>query len=131
VRKTFSTMRFLIADDSEFLRTRLVEFISQIEGTEIVGQAGSFEEVMEAVEDSNPDVVILDIRLPGKNGFLALERIKKRTNPPVVIMFTNYPYLQYRKRCMDLGADYFFYKAVEFDRLFNLIKDLKKAHDQT
>ena len=124
-------MRFVIVDDSEFLRARLVEFISDIEGTEIVGQAGSLEEVIEAIEDSNPDVVILDIRLRGKNGFLALESIKKRANPPVVIMFTNYPYLQYRKRCMDLGADYFFYKAVEFDRLFNLIKDLIKAQDQT
>ena len=124
-------MRFLIADDSDYLRARLVESISEIEGIDIIEQAGSFKEVMEAVENLKPDVVILDIRMPGKNGFLALESIKKRINPPIVIMFTNFPYLQYRKKSMDLGADYFFYKAVEFERLLDLIRDLAKAQDRT
>jgi len=120
-------MRFLIADDTDVLRARLVDIISEIKGTEIVGEARNLEEVMEAVEKLSPDVVILDIRMPGGNGFTALEQIKKRENPPIVIMFTNYPFLQYRKRSMVLGADYFFYKAIEFEKLVGLITDLIKA----
>jgi DNA-binding NarL/FixJ family response regulator len=123
-------MRFLLADDSDVLRARLVEIISEIEGIEIVGQVSDPDEAIKAVESLNPDVVILDIRMPVGNGFSALERIKQRTNPPIVIMFTNFPYLQYRKRSMDLDADYFFYKAIEFEKLINLIKDLVKTQDQ-
>ncbi len=119
-------MRLLIADDSDFLRSRLVETLSEIGGTEIVGQVGSCDEVLGAVEELNPDVVILDIRMPGDNGLSALETIKKRDKPPIVIMFTNFPHLQYRKRSLELGADYFFYKALEFEKLIGLIKDLMK-----
>lgn len=124
-------MRLLIADDSEVLRSRLIEVLSEIEGIEIVGQAKNVAEVIRAVEVLNPNVVILDIRMPGGNGFSALEAIKKRDDPPIIIMFTNYPYLQYRKRSIDLGADYFFYKAIETEKLLKLIKDLMHTENKT
>lgn len=122
-------MRLLIADDSDVLRARLIEMLSEIEGIEIVGEIEDPKEVIEAAKDLKPDVVILDIRLPGGNGMTALEAIKKREDAPIVIMFTNYPYLQYRKRSMNLGADYFFYKAIEFEKLIKLIKDLSQTEN--
>ena len=117
-------MRVLIADDAEILRTRLTETLSEIRSVEIVGYAESADEVLAAVESLCPDIVILDIRLPGGNGIYALERMKKREECSTVIMFTNFPYLQYRKRCVELGADYFFYKSNEFERLVELVKSL-------
>ena len=98
-------MRLFIADDSEILRERLVESISEIENVVIVGQEGDKIRAIEAVEKLRPDLVIMDIKMPGGNGITALETLKKKENPPIVIMFTNYPYLQYRKKCMDAGAD--------------------------
>lgn len=121
-------MRLFIADDSEILRERLVETLSEIEGVEIVGQEGNPVKVIEAVERFKPDLVILDIQMPGGNGILALEKIKKMEDPPIVIMFTNYPYLQYRKRCFDSGADYFFYKSTEFEKLIDVIRESTKAY---
>jgi len=120
-------MRLLIADDSDILRARMAEVFSEIRGIEIVGQIGSSQEVIDAVNNLKPDVIILDIRMPGGNGIAVLEAIKKRKNSSVVIMFTNFPYLQYRKKSMELGADYFFYKAIEFEKLIDLVKDLAKA----
>lgn len=120
-------MRLFIADDSEILRSRLCDLLAEIETLQIVGQAGSAEATISAVGDLKPDVVILDIRLPGNDGILALETIKKGKNPPKVIMFTNYPYLQYRKRCIDSGADFFFYKANEFEELLALLRNLARA----
>lgn len=120
-------MRILIADDSEILRIRLIDILSEIEGVEVVGQAETVDEVLKAVENLKPDVLILDIQMSDDNGITALEIIKKRENPPIVIMFTNYPYLQYRKKCLDLGADFFFYKAVEFSKLINLINKLVES----
>ena len=114
-------MRIFVADDSEVLRERLVEILSEIEGVEIVGKEGDVDKVVGAVERLNPDIVVLDIRMTGGNGIRVLETIKKMVLPPVVIMFTNFPYLQYRKKCIDAGADYFFYKSTEFEKLINVI----------
>lgn len=123
-------MRILIADDSDVLLARLVDILTEIEGVEVVGKAMNLADVISAVEDLEPEVVILDIRMPGGNGLSALEMIKKRENPPVVVIFTNYPFLQYRKRSMDLGADFFFYKAIEFEKLVTLIKGLIEKQEQ-
>ena len=123
-------MRLFIADDSEVLRERLVDILSEIEGVKIVGQEGDAIKVIAAIERLNPDLVILDIQMPGGNGISILETLKKMENPPKVIMFTNYPYLQYRRRCLKAGADFFFYKATEFEKLVDIIRKLAKTHRQ-
>lgn len=120
-------MRLFIADDSEVLRERLVEIISEIENVEVVGQEGNVMRVIEAVERLKPDLVIMDIKMPGGNGIQALEALKKKENPPIIIMFTNYPYLQYRKRCLDAGANFFFYKSTEFEKVIDVIKKTAQA----
>ena len=124
-------MRLLIVDDSDVLRGRLVDILSEIEGIEIVGEEKSSKNVVQAIKNLKPDVVILDILMPGENGMSALEAIKRGKESPIAIMFTNYPYLQYRKRSMDLGADYFFYKAIEFENLVKLIKGFAKTENLT
>jgi DNA-binding NarL/FixJ family response regulator len=123
-------MRLFIADDSELLRERLVDVLSEIEGVEIIGQGEDTIEVVKAVERLHPDLVILDIRMPGGNGILVLEILKKMENPPLVIMFTNYPNLQYRMRCLGAGADFFFYKATELEKLIDAVKRSEKAYRQ-
>ena len=117
-------MRLFIADDSEILRVRLIDMLSEIEGVEIVGQAQESLEAIESIQKLNPHVVILDIRMPQENGIKVLEAIKKDDQSPTVIIFTNYPYPQYRKRCMDLGADFFFDKSTEFEKLIDTVKYL-------
>lgn len=117
-------MRIFIADDSEILRVRLVDMLSEIEGIEIIGQAQDSLDAIESIEKLNPHVVILDIRMPQKNGIKVLEAIKKNNQPPKVIIFTNYPYPQYRKRYMDAGADFFFNKSTEFEKLIDTVKYL-------
>ena len=120
-------MKLFIADDSFVLRDRLSSMISEIEGIHIVGEAENSVAALEAIEKLRPDLVILDLRMPGGDGILALEALKKRKNSPKVIVFTNYPYFQYRKRCLDAGADFFFYKATEFEILIDLLRHLVKA----
>ncbi len=117
-------MRILIADDSELLRVRLVDMLSEIEGIEIIGQAQNSLDAIESIERLNPHVVILDARMPQGNGIKVLEEIKKNLQSPKVIIFSNYPYPQYRKRCMELGADFFFDKSTEFEKLVDTVKYL-------
>jgi DNA-binding NarL/FixJ family response regulator len=124
-------MRLFIADDSEILRLRLIDMLSEIEGIEIIGQAQNSLDAIESIEELNPHVVILDIRMPRINGIEVLEAIKKDDESPTVIIFTNYPYPQYRKRCMDLGADFFFDKSTEFEKLVDTVKYLNHNCSQT
>jgi len=124
-------MRVFIADDSEILRSRLIEMLSEFKEIDIVGQTGYAQEAIESIKELIPDVVILDIRLPDGNGINLLEMIKKDNISTKVIIFTNYPYFQYRKRCLDAGAEFFFYKAAEFEKLVETLKQLILCHKKT
>ncbi len=119
-------MRVFLVDDSTILRDRVCSLISDITpDIGIVGQANNPREVVESVQALRPDVVILDLRLPG-NGLDVLQDIKRNTPPPVVIIFTNYPFPQYRQRCLEAGAEFFFDKSTEFDKLKETLEHLKR-----
>lgn len=114
----------LIADDSKVLRTRLVEMLSEIQGLTVVGQAEEAVGAVKAIEKLHPDVVIMDIRMPGGGGIKALEAIKQNKLKPLVIILTNYPFSQYRKKCMEKGADYFFSKSTEMEYLMDTLQKM-------
>jgi YesN/AraC family two-component response regulator len=120
-------LKVFIADDSTLVRERLATLISEIEGVELVGQAGDAREALEAIQHLRPDVVILDIRMPGNNGIQVLEAIKKSAAAPVVIMLTAFPYPQYRKKCLEAGAEYFFDKAAEFEQVTEVLKKMQSS----
>src|SRR5947207_12176020 len=100
--------KVFIVDDSPIVRERLVSMISELPDVEVIGQAGLPLEAIAAIEELKPDFVVLDISLPGGNGMQVLERIKARNPALRVIMLTNFAFEQYRRRCAELGADYFF-----------------------
>jgi DNA-binding NarL/FixJ family response regulator len=106
-----------IVDDSPMMRERLMELMADLAGIEIVGQSGDPLEALDSIKKSRPDVVILDIRLPRRSGIDVLKDIKKEPRAPTVIMITNYPYRQYRQGCLAAGADYFFSKIDEFEKI--------------
>ena len=122
-------MKVFIADDSAVVRERLVEMISELPGIEIIGQAQNGSQATNAIMKLKPDVVILDIRMPCGSGINVLKDIKKDLKAPVVIILTSYPYSQYRKRCMDAGADFFFNKSTEFDRVTEVLEQLIRDTD--
>jgi DNA-binding NarL/FixJ family response regulator len=115
-------LRVFIADDSALVRERLQARLAEIAGVELVGQSGNAGEAITAIQQLRPDVVILDIRLPGGNGIRALQAVKQGEAPPVVIILTAFAYPQHRARYLAAGADYFFDKAAEFDQVFTVLK---------
>ena len=117
-------MRLFIVDDSSLICERVRAVVSDIKGFEIVGEAAEQSEAMQSINKTNPDVVILDIRLPKGNGIEVLRELKNKDHVPVVIVLTNYPYPQYRTKCNAIGADYFFDKSTEFDRIKEVLRQL-------
>jgi CheY-like chemotaxis protein len=124
-------LRLFIADDSALLRGYVLDTVREIGSIQVVGQASDAPSAIADIRKSNPDVVILDIRMPGGSGINVLKTIKSDQPAPIVVMFTNYPYPQYRKQCLAAGADYFFDKSLEFEALGAVLKDLVRAFDVT
>lgn len=120
-------IRVLIVDDSALIRERLKTMLSEIAGVEIVGEAEDKMEAIASNERLHPDVVILDIRLPRGDGIEVLQHIKRDTPSVIVIMLTNYPYPQYRQKCMEAGADFFFDKSTEFDKVIAVLQRLSQS----
>lgn len=120
------SINVLIADDSALIRDRLVDVISEIDDVCLIGQATTASEATALAQQHKPDVVILDIRMPGGNGIKALQTIKQTTSSKV-IMLTAYPYPQYRTKCLQLGADAFLDKNDEFDLVAEVLENLKSS----
>jgi DNA-binding NarL/FixJ family response regulator len=112
--------------------SRLAEALRQVPDIELVGEVYDGAEAIQAIQEIKPDVVILDIRLPGTvNGLGVLEEIKRTPPTPAVIMLTNYPYLQYRQKAISLGADYFFKKSDEFSKVVEVLMQLCEERQTT
>ncbi|MDD5723384.1 MAG: response regulator transcription factor [Syntrophales bacterium] len=118
-------MKVFIVDDSEVVCDGLESMLSEIKGLWLIGKAQDVRGAVEAIQRLEPDFVILDIRLIDGSGIDVLREIKKMEPSPVVLVLTNYPYPQYRKKCQDLGAEYFLDKVTEIDKIpgiFDIVK---------
>ena len=114
----------LIVDDTKQVRERLTALLSECSEINVIGQAGNSLEALAVVEKLAPDAVILDIRLPGKSGIQVLQEIKARYPETTVIMLTNYDFDTYRKQCLQMGADHFFNKTLEFENVLTVLAEM-------
>lgn len=117
-------IRVYIVDDSTVIRERLKEMLVDIAELSIIGESADPMEALVRIRESRPDAVILDIRLPGISGIELLKRIKWEHPEIQVIMLTNYAYPKYRDQSLAAGADYFFQKATEFEKIPDVLKNL-------
>jgi DNA-binding NarL/FixJ family response regulator len=120
-------IKVFIADDSVIVQEHLVTMFNELTEVEIVGQARTVTEAISAIGKLQPDVVILDIRMPDGSGIDVLHDIKRDEPSPVVIILTNYPYPAYRQKCLQAGADFFLDKSTEFDQIPELLERYKQS----
>ncbi len=116
-------MRVFIADDSVMVN-RLSAMLSELDGMEVVGHATCALEAMPSIRKLHPDAVILGLGPPGGSGFDLLEIIKQEKPTTIVMILTNLPYPQYRKRCRNAGADFFLDKSSEFIKVPTIFRKL-------
>ncbi|OHD70945.1 MAG: hypothetical protein A2W19_08240 [Spirochaetes bacterium RBG_16_49_21] len=113
--------RVFIVEDSALVRGRIIAMLMSLKGVDIIGISDTIKEAASSIRLNNPDTVILDIRLNDGNGIDLLQQIKDATPCTKVIMLTNYNIPLYEKRCKELGADYFFDKSKDFEKLLDVI----------
>lgn len=122
-------MRVFIADDSPLIRERLRDMLSELGNVDVVGEAEQGGEARDHILRLKPDMAILDIRMPNRMGIDVLREIKHKIPDLKVIMLTNYPYPHFQRRCQEEGADYFFDKSTEFEKVTEVVRKL--ASNQT
>jgi len=113
----------LIVDDSELLRRRLYESLSRIRDDLEIFEASTGKEALEQFSSEKQNTVILDISLPDISGIEVLKEIKKSDPSARVIILTNYPSPEFRDRCINQGADYFFEKHSDYGNILELFKN--------
>ena len=111
------TMKILLADDSSMVRDRLKALASEIPNIAVIGEATDAREAIEKTITLKPSLVILDFQIPGASGISTLQTIKALPSAPIVVILTAFSSLEYRSRCQEAGADYFFDKAFEIDKV--------------
>lgn len=111
---TTRTIRVVLVDDHESFRSATRLLIEMAEGFELVSEAGSGEEGIEAAERSSADLVLMDIGLPGIDGLEAARRIVDRDPGCMVVVLSTYAASEYRSRALAAGAVAFVSKS-EFD----------------
>ena len=104
-----SAIRVLIVDDHRLILEGL-QYVLEKEGMEIVGRAATGRQAMEMARTCEPDVVLLDIRMPDKDGLEALAAIKSSKSDVAVIILTSYRNPEYFYRAIALGAAGFLMK---------------------
>jgi DNA-binding NarL/FixJ family response regulator len=100
----------LIVDDHAPFRSFARRFLAA-EGYEVVGEAGDAEEAVRAVRELSPDVVLLDIQLPGRDGFAVAKELSAGGSGPTVVLISNRTAADYRLRLGDTPAAGFVTKA--------------------
>ena len=115
-------MRVLVIDDSPAVRARLVPLVRDAASGVEVDQARDAVEALARADSATPDLVILDLHLPGLGGVELLSRFKRSHPEAVVAVLTNHANDQYRRECLNRGAAYFFDKSLQFDCIAEVVR---------
>lgn len=110
------TQRLLIADDEPLARERLRRLAEALPGYDVCAEAGDGDEVLSAIADASPDILLLDIRMPGLDGLEAADTINRLDQPPAIIFCTAYD---------EYAIDAFRARAVDY-----LLKPVRREHLQ-
>jgi DNA-binding NarL/FixJ family response regulator len=103
-------IRVLIVDDEALARIGLRMILESAEDIEVVGEAFNGREAVTAVASHQPDVVLMDVRMPALDGLAALEEIARSANTPKVVMLTTFDLDDYVHRALRAGAAGFLLK---------------------
>ncbi len=118
----------LIVDDNMNFVDRMISLLQETDSPRQIYAANNYDEARRLFAEVNPDIVLLDINLPGKNGLEILKMIRSENTFSTVLMLTNHADTYYRQQCMELGANYFLDKSEDFGLVPDIVNQLSLQH---
>lgn len=110
-------LKILIVDDTDIVAERLYKMIIDIDSVDTVLKSNSYNQAVELINKQMPDIILLDIQLPGKNGIALLKFVKENYPAIKTIIVTNNASSNYKLICESIGADFFIDKSAEFEKI--------------
>lgn len=117
-------MKILIVDDEPLARSRVKSLLAELDAGEVVAEAGNGQKALEQCQQHQPDVVFLDIRMPGMDGMEAAQHLAKLENPPAVIFTTAYD--DYALQAFDASAIDYLLKPIRKERLGHALQKIHR-----
>jgi NarL family two-component system response regulator LiaR len=115
-------IRVLVVDDHKVVRKGLHTFIAVNDDIELIGEAGNGEEAIEQVAALDPDVVLMDLKMPVMDGPTAIGRIRANHPDVQVVALTSFDDESMAQRALEAGAIGFLFKDAEEDELISAIR---------
>lgn len=119
-------MKVLLADDEPLARDRLRRLLAEIDDVELAGEASHGEELLALVKKAEPDVVLLDIHMPGLDGLQTAQQLKSLPLPPAVIFITAYS--EHALSAFDTAASGYLLKPVRQEQLAQALVQCQRSH---
>jgi two-component system, LytTR family, response regulator len=124
----FTGLRTLIVDDEPVARKVLREDLQSLAGVDVIGEADNGAEALEQISRKQPDLVLLDLQMPGMGGFEVIRQIRHGTHMPVIVIVTAYD--QYALEAFSAGAIDYLLKPVGQQRLVEAIEKVRRITGQ-
>jgi two-component system, NarL family, response regulator len=109
--KIIGNIRILVVDDHPVVRAGLASMLSSIPGLTVSGAASTGEEALELIDREQPDVLLLDLRMPGMTGIELLNAIRTKPLPPKALVLTSYESDEEIYRAIEAGAQGYLLKS--------------------
>lgn len=119
-------MHILIVDDEELARQRLIRLLENMDGFNVVGEAENGEKAIDAVQVLDPDLVLMDVKMPGVDGLEAASAIAELDEPPAIIFCTAYD--EYALQAFDAQAVGYLVKPVNQDQLKQALEKAQRVN---
>lgn len=122
-------MKVLLADNSYLILDRLQEMLGKFPEVEIVGKLSTGTDALNALRILKPDLAIVDNRMPGLSGLKVLDEIRKENKVVRFVILTFYSSAFYRQLAMQSGADHFFSKIDEFEKVSEVVAEMLSSKE--
>ena len=117
----------VIADDHELIREGIKKIIRSSKNMRIAGEAADIEQTLQLVKSEAPDIIVLDINLPGIDGLEGLEMVRKHFPDIPVLILSMYPEERYAVRALKAGASGYITKSMAAEELLKAIEKISSG----
>jgi DNA-binding NarL/FixJ family response regulator len=121
-------IKVLLVDDHQVVRRGLRTFLEVQDDIEVVGEAADGSEGVDRAEELKPDVILMDVKMPGMDGVDALRRLRELANPARVLVVTSFTEQRTVVPALRAGAAGYVYKDVDPDALAGAIRSVHAGH---